>query len=68
MKKLSNLIGQIRIYSLVDLLLLLIVIAGAVFLIVFFAFRPDLIENIWIWLIGLSGSIIKSFKLFVEFL
>ncbi|MCU4177094.1 DUF5675 family protein [Carboxylicivirga sp. N1Y90] len=47
--------------------LLLIVIAGIVFLLVLFVNRPDLIENIWIWLVGLAGSIVKSFQLIIDF-
>ncbi len=47
-------------------ILLLILIAGALFLLILFAVRPDLIENIWLWLIGLSGVIVKSFQWLFE--
>jgi len=36
-------------------LLLLVLIAGATFLIILFALKPELIDNIWLWLVGLSG-------------
>ena len=41
-------------------ILLLILIAGAVFLLILFAVKPELIGNIWLWLIGLSGVIVKA--------
>ena len=44
-------------------ILLLILIAGAVFLLILFAVKPELIGNIWLWLIGLSGVIVKSLQL-----
>ena len=43
-------------------ILLLILIAGAVFLLILFAVKPELIGNIWLWLIGLSGVIVKSLQ------
>ena len=42
--------------------LLLILIAGAVFLLILFAVKPELIGNTWLWLIGLSGVIVKSLQ------
>ena len=47
--------------------LLLVLIAGATFLIILFAVKPELIENIWLWIIGLSGAIIKAFQTLIEF-
>jgi hypothetical protein len=41
--------------------LLLIFIAGITFLVVMFFARPDLLENIWMWLIGFAGGIVKLF-------
>ncbi len=42
--------------------LLLILIAGATFLLILFAVRPDLISNLWLWFIGLSGVVVKAFQ------
>jgi len=47
--------------------LLLVLIAGATFLIILFAVKPELIENIWLWIIGLSGAIVKAFQMLIEF-
>lgn len=43
-------------------ILLLIFIAGIAFLIILFTHKPGLIEEIWIWLLGLTGAIIGFFK------
>ncbi len=40
--------------------LLLIVVAGITFLIIMLVSKPDMLDEIWIWLVGLSGLIIKS--------
>ncbi len=48
-------------------ILLLILIAGLTFLIVLFAVKPELLESVWLWLIGLSGAIVKAFQLLIEF-
>ena len=42
--------------------LLLVLIAGATFLLILFAVRPDLISNIWLWFVGLAGVIVKLFQ------
>lgn len=47
--------------------LLLVLVAGATFLIVLFALKPELIDNIWLWLVGLSGVIVKSFQSMIDF-
>ena len=47
--------------------LLLVLVAGATFLIVLFAVKPELIENIWLWLVGLAGVIVKAFQVLVDF-
>ena len=47
--------------------LLLVLVAGATFLIILFAVKPELIDNIWLWLVGLSGVIIKAFQSLVDF-
>ncbi len=47
--------------------LLLVLVAGATFLIILFAVKPELIDNIWLWLIGLSGVIVKTFQSLVDF-
>lgn len=47
--------------------LLLVLVAGATFLIILFAVKPELIENIWLWLVGLSGFIVKAFQSLVDF-
>jgi hypothetical protein len=38
----------------------LIIIAVITFLIVLFVMRPDLLSNIWLWILGLIGPIIKG--------
>jgi len=48
-------------------ILLLILIAGAVFLLILFAVKPELIGNIWLWLIGLSGVIVKASQSLFEY-
>jgi hypothetical protein len=48
-------------------ILLLILIAGLTFLVVLFALRPDLLDTVWLWLVGLSGAIVKGFHLLIEF-
>lgn len=47
--------------------LLLVLIAGAIFLIILFAIKPELIDSIWLWLVGLSGVIVKAFQLLYNF-
>ncbi len=42
--------------------LILVLIAGATFLLILFAVRPDLISNIWLWFVGLAGVIVKLFQ------
>ncbi len=41
-------------------ILLLILIAAGVFLVILFAVKPELIDNIWLWLVGLAGVLVKS--------
>ena len=48
-------------------ILLLILIAGLTFLVVLFLARPDLLENVWMWLIGFAGLIAKFFQTIVDF-
>ena len=48
-------------------ILLLILIAGLTFLVVLFLARPDLLENVWMWLIGFAGLIVKFFQTIVDF-
>ncbi len=47
--------------------LTLILVAGITFLIILFAIKPELIESVWLWIIGLSGTIIKAFQLLIDF-
>ena len=42
-------------------------IAGATFLIILFAVKPELIGNIWLWIIGLAGAIVKAFQMLIDF-
>ena len=46
---------------------LLLIIAGITFLVILFASKPELINDIWIWLIGLSGLIVKGFQLILDY-
>ncbi|HBL75809.1 MAG: hypothetical protein A2W90_04725 [Bacteroidetes bacterium GWF2_42_66] len=48
-------------------ILLLVIIAGITFLVILFARKPELISDIWIWLIGLSGLIVKGFQYIIEY-
>jgi hypothetical protein len=47
--------------------LLLILVAGATFLIVLFAVKPELIGDIWLWVVGLAGVIVKAFQALVNY-
>ncbi len=47
--------------------LLLVLIAGATFLLILFAVRPDLISNIWLWFVGLAGVIVKLFQWLTDY-
>ncbi len=47
--------------------LLLVLIAGATFLLILFAARPDLISNIWLWFVGLAGVIVKTFQWLADY-
>ena len=51
----------------VNRILFLLLVAGITFLVVLLLARPDLLENVWMWLVGLSGSIIKAGQAFVQF-
>ncbi len=45
----------------------LILIAVIVFAVIFFVQRPDVLDEIWLWLIGLSGAIIQLFRRLLGF-
>jgi hypothetical protein len=47
--------------------LLLLLIAGLAFLVILFAQKPEIIENIWLWIIGLIGAIVKAFQLLAQY-
>lgn len=47
--------------------LLLVLVAAVTFLLILFAVKPELIDNIWLWLVGLSGFIVKAFQSLVDF-
>lgn len=51
----------------VNRILFLLLVAGITFLVVLLLARPDLLENVWMWLVGLSGSIVKAGQGFVQF-
>ena len=40
-------------------LLLLILVAGITFLVIFLLARPEVWKDVWLWLIGLAGPIVK---------
>lgn len=48
-------------------ILLLILVAGATFLLVLFAVKPELIDGIWLWLVGFAGVIVKGGQTLVGF-
>jgi len=41
---------------------ILIIVALVTFAIIFFVQRPDILNEVWLWLIGLSGAIIEFFR------
>jgi uncharacterized membrane protein len=41
---------------------ILLVVALLVFALIFFTQRPDILNEIWLWLIGLAGAIIEFFR------
>lgn len=47
-------------------ILLLIIIAGGLFLIILFVSRPDLWEDFWLWVVGLAGPIVKIADIFYQ--
>lgn len=47
--------------------LLLILVAGLTFLVVIFALRPEMLTDVWMWLIGLAGPVVAIFKKIVLF-
>jgi len=49
-------------------ILLLLLIAGATYLLVVLAVKPELIGNMWLWFVGLSGLIVKVFQLLTDFI
>lgn len=46
----------------------LFVIAVIVFAIIFFVKRPDILNEVWLWIIGLAGSIVEVFRRIFSFL
>ena len=44
-------------------ILLLVAIAAITFAIIFFSARPDLLEDLWLWAVGLAGLIVKTVQL-----
>ncbi len=52
--------------------IILIVVAIITLTIVFIVYRPDLLEKIWLWIIGLAGPIIgfskKGIQLVIKFI
>jgi hypothetical protein len=47
-------------------LILLLFIGGLTFLLIMLAYNPDVFNDIWLYLIGLSGGIIHLFKMAAE--
>lgn len=47
--------------------LLLILVAAATFLIVLLAVKPELLDGVWLWLVGFAGVIAKGFELVAKF-
>lgn len=48
--------------------LLLVVVALVTFAVIFVIQRPDILNEIWLWLIGLAGAIIEFFRRIFSFL
>lgn len=53
--------------SSINRILLLLLIAGLVFLILLFISKPELLDNVWLWLVGLAGAIVKSFQSVIDY-
>ncbi|MEZ5195997.1 MAG: DUF5675 family protein [Bacteroidales bacterium] len=51
----------------VNRILLLLLVAGLVFLLILFVSKPELLDTIWLWLVGLAGAIVKSFQSLIEY-
>jgi len=46
---------------------IIVLLAGIVtFTLILIIYRPDVLEAIWLWIIGLIGPIIGSFQLLIE--
>ena len=41
-------------------LLLLVLIGACTFLVVLFLRRPDILKEVWLWLVGLAGPIVHA--------
>jgi len=48
-------------------ILLLLLVAGATYLLVVLAVKPELIGNVWLWFVGLSGLIVRVFQLLTNY-
>ncbi|WP_372774599.1 DUF5675 family protein [Mangrovibacterium sp.] len=48
--------------------LLLIIVAGLCFLVILFVSKPEMLTDVWIWLVGLSGLIVKGSQTLVAYL
>ncbi|MEO1051992.1 MAG: DUF5675 family protein [Bacteroidota bacterium] len=45
----------------------LVVVALITFVLVLFVQRPDILNDIWLWLVGLAGTIVGGFRAVVDF-
>ena len=46
----------------------LLVIAIIAFAVIYFVKRPDILDEVWLWIIGLAGSIVEIFRRLFSFL
>ena len=47
-------------------ILLLVLIGVATFFILLFAANPGLLEDVWLYIIGLAGAVVKLFQVMVN--
>ena len=49
-------------------IILLLLVAAATFAVVYIYARPEILEEVWLWLIGLAGTVVRLFQLAKDFI
>ena len=47
-------------------IILLLGVATATFAVVLFYAKPELLEGVWLWLVGLAGTVARLFQLLID--